>query len=49
MSYLCDLLFFFGLIPIVFDYVASLKQTRFFVHFLEYLLFFDDSVDEESE
>ena len=44
MSYLCDLFFMSSFIFIVF------KQTYLlFVHFLEDLLFLDDSVDEESE
>ena len=48
--YLCDLFFSFSLISIVINHITSLKQTHlFFVHFVEYLLFLDDDVNEESE
>ena len=49
MSYLCDLFFIFSLIFIVINHITSFKQTYFFVHFLEHLLFLDGNVDEESE
>lgn len=47
MAYQCDLFFIFGLIFIVINHLN--RCTCFFVHFLEYLLSWDDNVDEESE
>ena len=50
MSYLCDLFFIFSLTFIGVTHIASLKPTNlFFVHFLEYLLFSNDNMDEETE
>ena len=51
MSYICDLLFIFSLIFILFNQIGSLKQMHLlFVHFLEYLLsFLDDNLDEEAK
>ena len=46
MSHLCDLFFICNIIFIVINHITYL----FFVHFLEYLLFFlGDNVDEASE
>ena len=45
-----DLFFILSLIFIVINHKTSSKQTHLFVvHFLEYLLFLDDNVDEESK
>ena len=56
MSYLPDLIVIFSLIFITISHITLLKQTHFFVHFLENvrlyyyaLLFLDDNVDEESK
>ena len=50
MSYLYDLFFMSSFIFIVSNHIISFKQTYLlFLHFSEDLLFFDDSVDEESE
>ena len=48
-SYLCNLFFIFSLIFIVIDHITSSNQTHLlFVHVLEFYLFLDDNVDEES-
>ena len=50
MSYLCDSFFIFSLIFIVINHTNLNRLSCFSVHFLEYLLlFFNDSVDEESQ
>ena len=49
MSYLFDLLSIFSLIFIAINHIVSLKQKQLFVHFLEYLFFLYDNMDEESE
>ena len=46
MLYLCDLFFIFSLIFIVISHITLFKYTYIF---LEYLLFLDDKVYEESE
>ena len=46
MLYLCDLFFIFSLIFIVISHITLFKYTDIF---LEYLLFLDDKVYEESE
>ena len=46
MFYLCDLFFIFSLIFIVISHITLFKYTYIF---LEYLLFLDDKVYEESE
>ena len=43
ISYLCDLFFIFSLIFIVINHIPSLKQSHFFLHFLEDLLIFLDN------
>ena len=50
MSYLFYLFVIFILIFIAINHMTSLKQVHlFFLHFLEHLLFLDDSVDKERE